>query len=76
MTIGIFFILYDFLSPLTPKKISRFSVTCSKSLAKMRGIFLCSYNIPASFLVYKFASCSVNFGASYQTFDFSALNGV
>lgn len=59
-----------------PKKISRFSVTCSKSLAKMREIFLCSYTIPASFLVYKFASCSVNFGASYQTFDFSARNGV
>lgn len=42
----------------------------------MQEIFLYSYNIPASFLVYKFASCSVNFGASYQTFDFSALNGV
>ena len=37
------FFTCNFLSPLTPKKISRFSVTCSKiSRLKRREIFLLS----------------------------------
>ena len=58
------------------ENLSIFRYLLQISRLKRREIFLCSYNIPASFLVYKSASCSVNFGASYQTFDFSALNGV